>query len=297
MFITDLEVLSELREKKFLLIQNLNTKSFMVANELDPVNISHLIAQYSVLKEGPLAFLKKELVYVSESVREQIVEKFYSVDLAFRIQTLIQNDKTGYKDKICRDIYESVIFDLLTGDDDIEWKKIPFTLDGQKNGTAEILKLPKMKKNRESPPKFTKMERNTLYQPIQGNYPAVDMMFVSESGELVGINVTRQNKDKQISYSAIEKWINEMGVNDLSKVRIAVVPSPIEVDSYKIKVLMSGTKLMPKKKEPSKDKINVVSSSVKYDSCEIKMTKKSEFDVTNLRLELWKLPNSYKTKF
>jgi hypothetical protein len=72
MFITLPRFLSDVRGMRDEVIRKLDLKSFMLASELDPVDISHLIAQYSVKTDGSDAFEEKELVYVSEYVREQI---------------------------------------------------------------------------------------------------------------------------------------------------------------------------------------------------------------------------------
>jgi hypothetical protein len=79
------------------------------------------------------------------------------------------------------------------------------------------------------------METGVLYKSFKQNFPAIDMMFKSEDGFIYGIHVTRkQDLSRKITTSAVDEWLDVIDLkNAKDKVRIAVIPKPNLVESFK----------------------------------------------------------------
>jgi hypothetical protein len=114
-------------------------------------------------------FFTKTSQFASQATFEQVRSKIFEVNLKTRIETLMHNDETGYLNDSCPSIFERVVADLLTQSReflfkskstvDQDWKPVSLRLNKQSDGQL---------------PKFTDMEENVLYRPLNTKFPVVD---------------------------------------------------------------------------------------------------------------------------
>ena len=156
--------------------------------------------QYTAIPtSGTAAFRTKAMEVVSEAVKKSIMEKVTNTTLADKIEILIQNDITQVAQKVCREIYEDVVPELLIRGTN-GWSQrsadhsVYKSLELQwKEGNSKIVHCAQ-------PPKFDEMEDGVIYRPVKENHPAVDFMFRLEE-RLYGVDVTRQCNEKRKSIS------------------------------------------------------------------------------------------------
>jgi hypothetical protein len=205
-------------------IEDLDPRKFFI-DQIDRgrKEVSHFVAQYQVSIEGEKCFREAHLDFVSEQVRLAAQEQFGMLELNQKIRFLRKNDEIPtFMASACRSIYEEVIAaNLVQG---VSWEK------STRNMHFSRFNL-KVKKSVEGrPPSFEKMEPRVLYRSLKENYPAVDMMYKTDDGMLVGIQVTRlQESTRTVKRDAVDSWLDSVGLGgriDRSNVSIAVVPRP-----------------------------------------------------------------------
>ena len=197
-----------------------------IESELE--DVSHHVAQYRVVTEGPKAFEEANVDLVSDGVREAVEARFLKLDLNEKIFTLMKNDECpGYMSSLCPLYYEDVIAgQLLEG---VDWLKKNLT---DSNFSGFGLQLTKLEEGK--PPTFAEMEPEVLYKSLKRNFPAVDMMYKTKEGVLFGLQVTRDSS-KTIGTKAVIKWLEAIDMkNNTEKVRIAVIPNPDLAEKFKV---------------------------------------------------------------
>ena len=187
--------------------------------------VSHLVAQYNVTTEGPKAFRKANIDFVSVKVREAVEAQFLHLDFNDKIRMLMKNDvNPAFMASICPMHFEDVIAQrLIQG---VEWERRNLPL--LKLNLTEIVKG--------EPPAYADMEPGVLYKPSRSNYPAVDMMSKTEEGLLYGLQVTRlQDGTRKVKVSAVALWLKSIGLMDrMDLIRIAVIQKPDLAAKFKV---------------------------------------------------------------
>jgi hypothetical protein len=218
-FSSDVETIRRQQDEAVAL---LDPKKFLLDN-IDREHMSHLIAQFKVNTNGPRAFREPHIDLVSSEMQRKVERRFLSVDLHDKISLLMKNDEIPTTmSSHAPVIYEEVIASRLV--QGMSWKRKDVR---EKDFSQFNVKLQKLSQGR--PPIFTNMEAGVLYKSLKENFAAVDMMFKTEDGFLVGIQVTRLHESvRKIKANSVDIWLDSLGIGriDRSHVRIAVVPRP-----------------------------------------------------------------------
>lgn len=232
-----LSLLKKIRAQSAKAMANCDARKLMSSgDDIEDEHVSSFLMQMNVTRDGPERFEEFTTEFVSLEVKIKLDRIISKVDLKYRIETLVKNDETGFKDILCRQVYESVVATLLTSPTGVQWKARKTRYDGIIS-TAEWndfnLKLdgPVMG----LPLSFIDMVPNTLYFPTNEKFPAVEFFYKSNDNKLIGFQVTRQLKTwKVIKISAFQKFLNTVGLTDSSKVILYLVPTPSRADESAI---------------------------------------------------------------
>jgi hypothetical protein len=206
----------------------LDPRNFLIDN-IDRGHLSHLIAQFNVRTDGPRAFREAHIDLVSAEIQEKIEKRFSLLELQDKISMLKKNDEIPtFMATQARLSYEDVISCRLV--QGVIWKRKKPRVDFVQFN----LKLKKIVQG--NPPLFSKMKPGVLYKSLKENFAAVDMMYKTEDGLLVGIQVTRLQESKRtIKANAVDMWLNSIGIRRINRshVCIAVIPRPKASSKFK----------------------------------------------------------------
>ena len=229
--------IGKIEEDQRRAIQDLDPKEFL----LDEINrgrkgVSHYVAQYVVITEGPDAYQNANIDFPSDYVRKEAEGSFTKLALNDKILMLRRNDECPtFMASKCELTYEEVVpLRLRQG---VDWQKKNFNDPLFSDFNLKLKKIVLGK-----PPMFTDMEPEVLYKTFKSTYPAVDMMYRTSEGFLYGLQITRGKNRKEIATSAVDKWLNSIGWTDnMEKVRIAVIPKPDLAEELKVVYVGDGT--------------------------------------------------------
>jgi len=189
--------------------------------------------QYVVNMEGDLPFQTYRLDFVSQAIVKALEEKVMQTSLYDRILALKRNDETGFMATACGAIYESVISDQLTSQSGVAWKKREVIANSAKTGSVNDkwldFSLRLSQKVEGPPPRFESMQTNVLYVSLNPNFNCVDMMYKTEEGGLIGLQVTRQKpKKKKLSWSALNQFLEAIDFpkDKAALLRFVLIPLP-----------------------------------------------------------------------
>jgi hypothetical protein len=196
--------------------------------------VSHFIMQMNVTRTVPKRFIEFIIEFVSDDIRTALEAKIAKVDLKDRIATLIQNDETGFKDILCRQVYETVVADLLTSPTGLNGMQLKKPNDPLCTATWDVFRLTLNALERGKLPVFSEMKETVLYYPTKVNFPAVEFCY-RDGDRLIGFQITRQDKLlKVIKLSALSTFLATVNVTDYSKVTLYLVPTPSRADKSSI---------------------------------------------------------------
>ena len=161
---------------------------------------------------------------------------FFELSLKDMIRFLLKNDASpSYMRGTCEEIYEDVIAKQLR--EGVVWQRKNLTDSDFSNFELKLTELMEGE-----PPKFAEMKKGVLYKSLEATFPAVDMMYKAESELLYGLQVTRQQKlTRTISTSAVDKWLDAIGMKNMGNVRIAVIPRPDNAEKTTAKYERDGS--------------------------------------------------------
>jgi len=142
----------------------------------------------------------------------------------------------------CPKIYEDVIWQQLVSIGRVHWqKRIASTSFGGAGTSTKMkdvddwqpfsVKLPKVVDG--AIPKYEDMKLNVLYVSSSTTFPFVKAVVKLKGGKLVGFRVTRQAKTSAELYddSTIVKFIEKVGLTDLSNFTFVLIPRPGMADT------------------------------------------------------------------
>ena len=224
--------IGKIEEEQRRAIQDLDPKDFFRGRK----GVSHCVAQYVVITEGPDAYENASIDFLCDYVREAAEGSFTKLALSDKILMLRENDRcpTLMASK-CELTYEEVVLQRLR--QGVDWQKKNFNDPLYSDFNLKLKKIVLGK-----PPMFTDMEPDVLYKSFKSTYPAVDMMYRTSEGFLYGLQITREKNRKEIATSAVDKWLNSIGWTDnMEKVRIAVIPKPDLAEELKVVYVGDGT--------------------------------------------------------
>lgn len=218
-----------------------DASALLRSGNIELPEISHFLVQYKVAQEGEDKFRSYSIDVANRYVRERLQEKFDARSLEERRLTLIRNDDTGFMETECERLYEGALADSLTVNGGVTWRRrradfFPAT-SGRKRAVPtaagsdwEEFSLSLKRVERSAAPNFADLEEGVIYQPTEKNYPAVDFIFKSGKGVLVGVQVTRMQTKaaKKVKAGAVLDLLARLGLTaaDASKLELVLVPRP-----------------------------------------------------------------------
>jgi len=224
--------LKSLREQQRAAILALDP-SKLLWNSIDRQDISHHIAQYRIPTTGANAFREWNIDFISDEAMKKVKAQLKKLSLDEKRRLLMKNDENSmFMEKQSAVWFEELIAESLISLSGVSWRRRVVS-DGNNQFSDFPLRLIKLEEGK--PPFFEKMKTEVLYKSLNGNYPAVDLMFKTNEGFLYGLQITRrQDKRRQIEGSAVDKWLKLVDMKDRTKVRIVVIPKPELAEKFTV---------------------------------------------------------------
>ena len=191
--------------KQMKSIADVDPKRVFYAVDIGPNSMSHFILHYAVPTGGEMPFLRTSVKFASDFIFQTLRASLEAVDLSIRVAALVKNDQVPtYMASHCKEIFESVVFDLMTRSQGLSLK---FRLKSEKILKEKTVKL--VAAQGSELPTYKAMHPKTLYFPKSSNYPVVDMFWVDVVGgrrNLFGLQVTRGKQRRPITEKLLKFW-------------------------------------------------------------------------------------------
>jgi hypothetical protein len=211
--------------------------------DIESPQVSSFLAQYRVQRNGNDTFLDYSNDIASKYIVDQLMGKFSACSLEERRHALVRNDDTGFMETACEKLYAGLLADSLTASGGVTWRKRRAQFrqhaSGSKSRSAvpaviepdwEVLALSLKRVERSVPPRFADMEEGVVYHPTDEPFPAVDFIFKSDGGALVGIKVTRKRVEsaERVKAGEVLDLLERLGLSaaDANKLELVLVPHP-----------------------------------------------------------------------
>lgn len=184
--------------------------------------------------------------FVSEYIRDVLLQKFVGVSLLEKAAILLSDDESNHKNPACNELFKEVVAELLISENGVEWA-VREGLQCDSDETRVPMKwLPFERKLerciRGTTPEFLDMEENVLYSPSDFDFPLVHHMFKC-GDELAVFRVIRNCGNRDIVNScSIKALIEKVGLPDTSKLRLYLISSPSVADTIMIDFNTSDSK-------------------------------------------------------
>jgi hypothetical protein len=177
-------------------------------------------------------------------VRRRLQRAFNKCSLAERVETLVRSDETGFMETVCRELYASVVVDSLAVSRGVAWRQRRAGFSSTQASGWEALALEMKRVEREATPPFADMEEGVIYHPaVIGEYPAVDFLFKTSAGTLVGVLVARAQSEApvKIRTASVLDLLERVGLSaaDASKLQLVLVPRPGNQDTAALTLVRS----------------------------------------------------------
>ena len=211
-----MQYLHGIRRRQRKAIADANLEILLRSGDMERSDVSHFLMQYKVQRTGDMRYGEIVSDFVSPEVVKGLHARWIGVDLMDKVQTLQKNDESGYLQAVCPKLFEDVVANLLF--------------------EGKIKELPKLEKiQRGNYPEYDNMEVNVLYVPLNTSFPFVEMFYKSEDGPLNVFQLTRQeNGQKLAKETAIGKFLEKVGLADVSNVHLFFIRSPTSNVIYKL---------------------------------------------------------------
>jgi hypothetical protein len=234
--------LNNLKKEKIRTIETLSNEAMrkvLINANIEDQDISDLIAQYDVERNGEYAFEDFKMELANKNI-PKILKSYINARSIDELKNLLKRmDETGSLESLAQNNYETLIFKLHTSS--IQGMKCRTRDNGNSTWDSNlqyIIQPNQLKPNSGIIPlSFELMEKNILYYPFNPSYPLSDFMYKQKDAngvdELCVIQVSREKKSRTIK--GIAQLKVKLNIKDFSNVRYFYFGHPTKVNSISIK--------------------------------------------------------------